>query len=367
MQNGKFSESLEKPLYLCYNQTAGNVFGNLIQTTGEPLTIKDIARLAGCGVSTVSRALNGSNEISEQTKERINEVIRQYNYTPNGNARRMRRSAEKTILLIVNGSSNLFFSPLIEQIQIAASSAGFQIAVNHIDEQEDEVQFASSLCTELRPAGVIFLGGDMRNFKRSFARIKLPCILSTANAEELGFENLSSVSVDDYEGGRAAAEQLFDRGHKKVGILGGDLSSYGPSGLRYGGFCSVCSERGADIPDSELCAYTFSSAYEAAVALYHKCKDMTAVFAMSDIIAVGAVRAFLDMGKRVPEDISVLGFDGIELSEYSNPRIATLAQPIHQISSLSVRMLVNMIEDGAEASHVTLRAQFRSGGSMGRI
>ena len=72
-------------------------------------------------------------------------------------------------------------------------SAGFQIAVNHIDEQEDEVQFASRLCTELRPAGVIFLGGDMRNFKRSFARIKLPCILSTANAEELGFENLSSV------------------------------------------------------------------------------------------------------------------------------------------------------------------------------
>lgn len=174
MQNGKFSESLEKPLDLCYNQTAGNVFGNLIKTTGEPLTIKDIARLAGCGVSTVSRALNGSNEISEQTKERINEVIRQYNYTPNGNARRMRRSAEKTILLIVNGSSNLFFSPLIEQIQIAASSAGFQIAVNHIDEQEDEVQFASRLCTELRPAGVIFLGGDMRNFKRSFARIKLP-------------------------------------------------------------------------------------------------------------------------------------------------------------------------------------------------
>lgn len=115
----------------------------------------------------------------------------------------------------LTAASNLFFSPLIEQIQIAASSAGFQIAVNHIDEQEDEVQFASRLCTELRPAGVIFLGGDMRNFKRSFARIKLPCILSTANAEELGFENLSSVSVDDYDGGRAAAEQLFDRGHKK--------------------------------------------------------------------------------------------------------------------------------------------------------
>ena len=130
----------------------GNVTGNVAESVSGPVgrriqvTIKDIARLAGCGVSTVSRALNGSNEISEQTKERINEVIRQYNYTPNGNARRMRRSAEKTILLIVNGSSNLFFSPLIEQIQIAASSAGFQIAVNHIDEQEDEVQFSAAIC-----------------------------------------------------------------------------------------------------------------------------------------------------------------------------------------------------------------------------
>ena len=81
-------------------------------------------------------------------------------------------SAEKTTLLIVNGGSNLFFSPLIERIRIAASSAGFQIAVNHIDEQEDEVQFASRLCTELRPAGVIFLGGDMRNFKKELCTDK---------------------------------------------------------------------------------------------------------------------------------------------------------------------------------------------------
>ena len=110
------------------------------------MTIKDIARLAGCGVSTVSRALNGSSEISEQTREHINEVIRQYNYTPNGNARRMRQSAAKTILLIVNGSSNLFFSPLIEQMQMTAAASGFQVAVNYIDEQEDEVQFAARLC-----------------------------------------------------------------------------------------------------------------------------------------------------------------------------------------------------------------------------
>ena len=114
----------------------------------------------------------------------------------------------------------------------------------------------------------------------------------------------------------------------------------------------------------EQCSYTFSSAYEAAIALFHRCKDMSAVFAMSDIIAVGAVRAFLDMGKRVPQDISVVGFDGIDIADFTNPRIATFSQPINQISSLSVRMLVNMIENSAEASHVTLRAQYKAGDSV---
>ena len=151
------------------------------------MTIKDIARLAGCGVSTVSRALNGSSEISDATRARINEVIQKYNYTPNGNARRMRQTAPNSVLLIVNGSSNLFFSPLIEQIQTAAESAGLQLVVNYIDEQEDEVQTAAQLCVEQKPAGIIFLGGDIRNFRRSFAGISVPCVLSTASAKELGF------------------------------------------------------------------------------------------------------------------------------------------------------------------------------------
>lgn len=326
------------------------------------MTIKDIARLAGCGVSTVSRALNGSSEISEATRARINEVIQKYNYTPNGNARRMRQTAPNSVLLIVNGSSNLFFSPLIEQIQTAAENAGLQLVVNYIDEQEDEVQTAAQLCVEQKPAGIIFLGGDIRNFHRSFSGISVPCVLSTASAKELGFDNLSSVSVDDFDGGRSAAAELLRLGHRSIGILGGDLDS-GPSGLRYSGFAQECAESGAPEPVCEQCSYTFSSAYEAAIALFHRSKNMTAVFAMSDIIAVGAVRAFLDMGKRVPEDISVVGFDGIDIADFSNPRIATFSQPLHQISSLSVRMLVNMIENNAEASHVTLRAQYKAGDS----
>lgn len=327
------------------------------------MTIKDIAKLAGCGVSTVSRALNGSGEISEKTREKINEVIRKYNYTPNGNARRMRQNVAKSILMIVNGSNNFFFSPLIEQIQAAVAETGFQLVINYIDEQENEVAVAKKLCVEQKPLGIIFLGGDIRNFEKDFADITVPCLLSTASASELGFGNLSSVSIDDFESGRMAIEKLFEMGHKSIGILGGDFSA-GPSGLRYSGIKSAFDACGADEPVSEHCAYSFNSAYEAAIALYHKSKDITAIFALSDIIAVGTIRALLDMGKKVPDDISVIGFDGIELSEFTNPRIATFVQPVHQISSLSVRMLVNMIENGAEASHVTLKVQYKAGDSV---
>ena len=331
------------------------------------MTIKDIARLAGCGVSTVSRALNGSSEISEKTLARINEVIKEYNYTPNGNARRMRQNTAKSVLLIVNGSSNLFFSPLIEQIQTAAESSGLQLIVNYIDELENEVLIAERLCREQKPVGIIFLGGDIRNFDKSFSAITVPCVLSTASAKELGFANLSSVSIDDFAGGNEAAERLFELGHSKIGILGGDFNSYGPSGLRYSGMKSAFDKRGLAEPPSEQCSYTFGSAYEAAIALYHKYKGMTAVLAMSDIIAVGAIRAFLDLGQNVPRDISVIGFDGIELSEFTNPRIATFAQPLHQISNLSVRMLENMIDNDAEAAHVTLKAQYKIGDSVSEL
>lgn len=329
------------------------------------LTIKDIARLSGFGVSTVSRALNGHPDISDSTRAKIQAIIDQYNYIPNSNAKQLKQSAGKSILLIVNGGQNLFFSPIIEQIQYFTDKSGANLSVHYLDEQENEVSAAIRLTAEQKPIGIVFLGGDIRNFRVGFDGINIPCVLSTASAENLGYSNLSSVSVDDFEGGREAVNTLYKLGHRKIGVLCGDTASECPSGLRYNGALSSAEENNIELIE-EYCDYTFSSAYNAARQLYDKSSDITAVFAMSDIIAIGAVRALMDMGKRVPEDVSVLGFDGIEITDFYNPRIATFVQPVKEIASLTVGLLTDRIEKNRPCEHIRLKATYKDGGSVGK-
>lgn len=329
------------------------------------MTIKDIARLSGYGVSTVSRALNGHPDISEAARAKIQAVIDEYNYIPNSNAKQLKQAAGKSILLIVNGVRNLFFSPIIGQIQYFVSENGANLSVHYLEESDNEVAEAVRLCAEQKPVGIVFLGGDIRNFTDSFEKIPIPCVLSTANASQLGFSNLSSVSIDDYEGGSSAINMLFSLGHEKIGVLCGDISSAGPTGIRYKGAADTAAANKITLCE-EYCNYTFSSAYKAAQRLVSKNPDITAIFAMSDILAIGAARALADMNKKIPQDISVLGFDGIEMSDFYTPRISTFAQPIREIASLTVGLLNDMTEKEKPAQHILLKAEYKKGGSTGR-
>lgn len=333
------------------------------------MTIKDIARLAGVGVTTVSRALNGHPDISDETREKIQRIIKEYNYTPNQNARTLKQSAGKSILLMVKGIRSMFLSAISEGIQQNADEAGIAVSVHYLDEQADEVSVAIKLCRELKPVGIIFLGGEISNFERSFSQIKIPCVLSTASAKNLPFENLSSVSIDDFASGRKAAELLCDMGHRNVGIIRGSDEISNPSGLRLAGVKEGFRKHGIIISESqvEFSSYAISSAYEATMALCGKFPELTAVFAMADIMAIGVIRALLDMGKRVPTDVSVMGFDGIELADYFSPRITTLLQPTQKIASLSMRLLTGMIHDTIRANHIQLTPTFKPGESAAHL
>lgn len=333
------------------------------------MTIKDIAKLAGVSVSTVSRVLNGHPDIKSETKEKIHRIIAENNFIPNSNAKNLKQTAGKSILLLIKGNSNMFFSVISEQIQKRIDKTGFAVSVHYLDEQADEAVAAVRLSREQKPVGIIFLGGNLKNLQNSFGEITVPCVLSTANAKELPFANLSSVSINDFEAGKKAADFLFDMGHEKIGIISGDIETSNPSQLRYAGIKESFMRHGKNVNEiiHEKSSYTLNSAYEAATALVQRNSDITAIFAMSDIMAMGTIRALTDMGKHVPEDVSVLGFDGIELSDYCCPRIATIAQPSQQIADLSVRLIIDMIEHNALASHVQLKVSYKSGESICHI
>lgn len=331
------------------------------------MTIKDIARISGYGISTVSRALNGHPDISDKTREKITEVAKKYNFVPNANARQLKATNSKTVSIIVKGTFNVFFSGMIENIQSEIDAAGLNVQVHYLHTSQNEVELAKKIMGLEKPLGIIFLGGSIDNYNKDFEEnVNIPCILCSTTASTTTLKNLSSVSVDDFASGEKAIDYLISCGHKKIGLIGADITTICASGLRYRGCMKSFEENGVPFDNDafEYAEFDFESSYIAAKKLIKRKPELTAIFAMSDTMAIGTIRAAADMGIKVPDDISVLGFDGIEFSSFCNPRITTYKQPQAQIAAITVRLLNQMIANSAKPDHILLKAEFQQGGSV---
>lgn len=334
------------------------------------VTIKDIARESGYSVSTVSRVLNHRNDVSPDAKKKIDAVVAKYNFVPNNNAKHLKQNNSKAVGVLVKGISNMLFAGIVEEIQQMIEKTDYTLVVSYLDEDADEVEQARLLCRERKPLGLLFLGGNPEYFKKGFAGIDVPSVLVTNSAKTLGFSKLSSVSTDDIEAACCAVDALFDAGHVKLGVLGGDYETSHTSRQRFKG-CEksfAAHDMTFDVEHSyEKARYSFDSAYRGMGRLVKKFPDMTAVFAMSDVMAIGAIRALRDQGYRVPEDISVIGFDGTPLAEYYNPKLATIKQQYRTLAVRSVEILIGQIELKKDAVHEMVPFEFISGESIRRI
>ena len=161
------------------------------------ITIKDIARLSGYSLGTVSRVLNGHPDVSAAARERVMAVVQEQGFEPNANARHLKMRAQSAVAVLVKGSRNLLFADILERIQSLLQDSGEEVYVAYLDEDADEVQYAVQLEKLRRPKGFLFLGGDLECFRRGFAQVTAPSVLLTNDAQSLGFKNLSSFSTDD--------------------------------------------------------------------------------------------------------------------------------------------------------------------------
>ena len=195
------------------------------------MTIKDIARESGYAVGTVSRVLNNHPDVSEKARERILAVVAKNGYTQNANAKNLKQSVNRSLLVLVKGVRNELFAALVEQLQGLVNNTPYTLLVDYFDEDTDEVQRAIALCAEKKPQGILFLGGNADNFKRSFGRITLPAVLVTSPAEGLDYPNLSSVTTDDFEASVQAVRVLLEYGHRHIAIIGGASAMFPASAL----------------------------------------------------------------------------------------------------------------------------------------
>ena len=317
------------------------------------MTIKDLAAQTGYSVGTVSRVLNNQPHVSELAKEIILKAAKESGFQLNENARQLKQQQSNSLLVVCKGKGNELFEALLIALQTRVAETGYSLIVDYIDESENEVRRALQLCREKKPQGILFLGGNQNHFQDSFHHITIPCVLVTSSAAELSFQNLSSVTSDDTAAAAMAVRELLNLGHKKIVIIGGHRAHSDIVRLRYEGCLQTFAA--AEIPFREsayeTARFTYSDGYRAANALLQREPGFTALFAMSDVMALGAIRALWDAGKQVPEDISVVGFDGLSICDYTVPRLSTVSQPVALLAEQSMHLLLGSIEEGADAEH----------------
>ena len=317
------------------------------------MTIKDLAAQTGYSVGTVSRVLNNQPHVSELAKETILKAAAESGFQLNENARQLKQQQSNSILVICKGKSNELFESLLLEIQARMASTAYTLIVDYIDESENEIRRALQLCREKKPLGILFLGGNQGFFRESFHSISLPCVLVTTSAADLNFENLSSVTSDDTLAAAMAVQGLLDLDHSRIVIIGGHREDSDMTRKRYQGCLDAFRNNGITFGEEqyETARFTFEDGYRAARVLLERVPDFTALFAMSDVMALGAIRALTDAGKAVPQDVSVVGFDGLSVGAYTVPRLSTVVQAVDKLADRSVELLLQKIEDNAPARH----------------
>ena len=317
------------------------------------MTIKDLAEKSGYSVATVSRVLTNHPNVSEKAREEILILEKESGFQINTTAQQLKQHAN-SILVVVKGTSNEMFSEMIETIQPLIDKTHYPLHVDYMDEDCNEVLRAIQLCREKKPLGILFLGGNSRNFQKDFANIKIPCVLVSNDASGLPFDNLSSVCTDDRQAARCAMDSLIALGHRKFVIVGGDREVSDTSRLRYEGCLQSFRNHGIEY-DEELdyqgVRFSYQDGYNATQQLIASGRKFTALFAEADVMAIGAIRALHNTGLRVPRDVSVMGFDGLMLGSFLVPQLSTVIQSAQQMAQRSVEILLNHIKYGGHACH----------------
>ncbi len=326
----------------------------------DQMTIKDIARMCGVGVSTVSRAINNHPDINEETKAMIMKVIKDSDYVPNNSARNLKRSDAKAIAVLVKGITNPFFSSMIKIMEEEIQKKKYTLVLHHIEPYEDEVDVAFTLIKEKRLRGIVFLGGFFTQTEEKLSKLQVPFILSTIGGipETINKKTYSSVSVDDVKEGYRAVDFLCKNGHKKIATITTPKSDQSIGKLRLEGYYKALTDHHIDINPNLICTmkgnleeYSMQNGYEVTRELLESKEEFTAIFAISDLLAIGACKALLDAGKRIPEDYSVIGFDGIEMGRFYNPSITTIKQPVDEMAMETIRILFDVIKQNTKHRH----------------
>lgn len=333
------------------------------------MTIRDVAKYSGVSVSTVSRVLNRHPDVSEAVRARVLEAVQVLHYVPNNSARDLVSPPPDAIGVVVRGMGNPFFAPVITTMEQRVNDAGYTMILRQIPSGDDELSAGASLVRSKKLRGLILLGGSFDYTADDVAPLDVPFVCCTyANSfGSLDKGSFSSVTIDDQAEAKRAVRLLIDKGHRRVAALLDSVDDHSISELRYRGYCQALEEAGIPFDPSlveETGRYDMAAAYTGVCRLLRRTEDFTALFVISDSMAIAAMKALHDHGLAVPGQCSVIAIDGLDVSGYTVPTLTTLAQPKEAMGAEAVDILLDILENGAPHRHARMETTLRSGGSV---
>lgn len=306
-------------------------------------TIVDVSRHAGVSVATVSRVLNGKGHVSPEIAGRVRTAIAELEYAPNVSARNLRRKERRILLVLAPNFTNPYYAHIISGISQATRQRGYSAFLFDTEGQREQDEAALRTLSQHQADGAIVLATELGSDWLSAYAAKYPLVQCSEFDPNL---DIPHVCIDNYQAALDVMNYLLSLGHKRIGLIS-SVNRYNSTALRLQGYRNAMEAAGLPILTEHIryaaADYAFASGLEAARSLLSQEKRPTALFCISDMLALGALASAQEMGFRVPQDVTIVGFDDVEQTTMFHPHMTTMAQPCFALGQRVTELLLEQI------------------------
>ncbi|HAS5456380.1 TPA: substrate-binding domain-containing protein [Vibrio cholerae] len=308
-------------------------------------TMKDIARLAGVSTLTVSHVINKSRFVSDEIAERVNNAAQQLNYAPSALARSLKMNRTKTIGMLVTTSTNPFFGEVVKGVERSCYHQGYNLILCNTEGDNQRMKASINTLLQKRVDGLLLMCSTLEGERLDvFDRYPdIPIVVMDWGPILFASDKIQDNSL---QGGYMAAKHLIECGHKEIGCITGPLIRH-QAQMRYEGYKRALAEAGIAINPDWIVESDFEceGGYQAFEKLYQRGKLPSALFVSNDMMAMGVIQAASQRGLRVPDDLSLIGYDDVHIAKFMTPALTTIHQPKYRLGKAAVDTLLYRLEN----------------------
>lgn len=320
------------------------------------VSLKDVARHAGVSLGTASRVVNKKAGVKEENRLAVERAIAELGYQPNFIARSLKVRHSLTFGMLIPDISSPYYPDLVRGAEDEARKWGYSLLLVNTDRSQEREGQALQLLLEKQVDGLLYVSNTLQEDTHQALRTARCPVMLVSTRDYLRKE-LPSVSFDNCQGAMDATRHLLSLGHRRIALLAGPENDPNAGQPRHQGYCDALREAGIPVDDSLILwgeDYSHAFGYQSGKALLQRGKPPTAIFSVADVIAMGACKAILDAGLRIPRDIAVMGFDGLAYTAYTYPSLSTIETPRYFMGARAARALIDSIDGRQPALETTL-------------